>query len=313
MALVPRSIRLSVLQLLVTAALLATGCGPAAKPKLVIAVQPTANPQQLSAESKEIEAFLESRLPDYDIELRVPTLYAGVVEALRFDNAQAAFMSAWPATLAVKRAGAEVALGEVREVVIGEEKQERPYYFSYWVVPKGSRYQSLAELKGKRVAFPSPLSTSGYVMPMARLVELGYVTPGSGEADPKQFFGEVIFAGGYAQAWEAVKKGQADVAIIAGDVPESLYRDVLAATRVLEQQGPIPSHVVVFGKGLAEPARTQLKNALLELGDPARRGMMRKFISGIFVRFQETNADQHLGSLSKALVATNAQFTERMR
>src|SRR3989304_1103072 len=74
-----------------------------------------------------------------------------------------------PAVLARKHAGAELALAEVRDVVIGEEKVERPFYFSYWVVPKDSPYTSLQDLKGKRVAFPSPLSTSGYVFPMARL------------------------------------------------------------------------------------------------------------------------------------------------
>jgi len=292
---------------------LAPGCGPAPREKLVIAIQPTANAEALAAESKEMEAFLEQRLGNVDVEIRVPTLYAGVVEALRFDNAQAAFMSAWPAALATKHAGAEVALAEVREVVIGEEKQEKPYYFSYWVVRKDSAYKSLHELKGKRAAFPSPLSTSGYVMPMARLAELGFVSPDEKTADPRQFFGEVIFAGGYAQAWEALKQKQVDVTIIAGDVPETLYREVLASTRILEQQGPIPSHVVVFGRSLKEPLRSQLRAALLELGEPQRRAMMRKFISGIFVRFEESTSEKHLAPLQKSLELTRLQYTETLR
>lgn len=281
--------------------------------KLTIAIQPSANPATLAAKSKEIEAFLEQRMPNVDIELRVPTLYAGVVEALKFGHAQAAFMSAWPAALAQKHAGAEVALAEVREVVIGEEKQEKPFYYSYWVAPKDSNYKSLAELKGKRAAFPSPLSTSGYVMPMSRMVELGMLTPGDKEADPKQFFSSVVFAGGYAQAWEAVKQGQADVSVIAGDVPEKLYREVLAASRIIEQQGPLPSHAVVFSKDLEEPLRGQLKTALLALGQPEHRPLMRKFVSGIFTGFQETNTQEHLASLSSALQRTNLSYTEKLK
>ena len=199
------------------------------------------------------------------------------------------------------------------EVVIDEEKQEKPYYFSYWVVRKDSPYKSLAELRGKRAAFPSPLSTSGFVMPMARLAELGFISPGEKPADAAQFFGQVIFAGGYAQAWEALKQKQADVTVIAGDVPEKLYREVLAETRILEQQGPIPSHVVVFGKNLKEPLRSKLKYALLELGRPEHRALMRKFISGIFVSFEETTTAKHLAPLNKSLELTHLQFTEALR
>ncbi|MBI4233252.1 MAG: phosphate/phosphite/phosphonate ABC transporter substrate-binding protein [Chloroflexi bacterium] len=284
----------------------------ATKDKLVIAILPTASPEALSAESKELERFLEART-GADVEIVVPTLYGGVIEALRFGHAHAAFLSAWPAALAAKNAGATVALAEVREVVIGQEMQEKPFYFSYWVVRKDSPYRTLSDLKGKKVAFSSPLSTSGYVFPMARLMELGLVDPAGKEPDPKQFFGEVLFAGGYAQAWQALKQGQVDVTIIAGDVSERLYREVLDGTRILEQQGPIPSHAVVFGKELREPLRSKLQEALLELGTPENRPLMRKFISGIFVRFQATSTEEHLSGLSKALDLTRLAFTESLR
>lgn len=295
---------------------LTAGCQQPASPaprSLVIAVQPTATAEQLAAESRELEQFLESRLAGVDVELRVPTLFAGVIEALRFGHADAAFMSAWPAALAQKHAGAEVALAEVRQVLVDREQVERPFYFSYWVVMPGSPYKTLDDLKGRRVAFPSPLSTSGYVMPMAKLVERGLVERGEGEVDPEDFFGQVLFAGGYAQAWEALKNGQVDATVIAGDVPAALYNEVLGATRVIEQQGPIPSHAVVFGKTLEEPLRSQLRDALMALGEPEHRDLMRKFISGIFVRFQPATTEEHLATLQQSLQATNLQFTERLR
>ncbi|MCS6927646.1 MAG: phosphate/phosphite/phosphonate ABC transporter substrate-binding protein [Candidatus Binatia bacterium] len=283
------------------------------RPTLTIAIQPTATPEVLTAESEELKAFLQQRLPGVEIALYVPTMYVGAIEALRFGHAQAAFMSAWPAALAKIHAGAEIALAEVREVVIEKEKVERPFYFSYWVVPKHSPFQSLTDLRGKRVAFPSPLSTSGYVFPLARLVELGLIDVAGKEADPRQFFGEVLFAGGYAQAWEALKQGQVDVTVIAGDVPEQLYHAVRDATRVVEQQGPIPSHAVVFSKDLQEPLRSQFTAALLELGQAKNRPMMRKFISSLFVGFQEARTEEHLGTLFAALQRTNVSYTERLK
>src|SRR5438094_202976 len=102
--------------------------------------------------------------------------------------------------------------------------------------------------------------------------------------------GEIVFPTTYAQGWEALKARQADVAIIAGDVSETLYRDVLAGTRVIEQQGPIPSHAVLFARDLDQAAKTQLRDALLDLGQPQHRGLMRKLVSGIFVGFKATTA-----------------------
>ena len=294
-------------------ALLSGDVAGAEQRTLVIAIQPTSTPEQLSAQATDLEQFLEAQLPGIDVQLKFPTSYAGVIESLRFGHAQAAFMSAWPAVLAHQHAGAEVVLAEVREVTVDDTKTEAPSYYSYWIVRKDSLVANLRGLQGRKVAFPSQLSTSGYVAPLARLVELGLVSRKDGPADPKQFFGEVVFAGGYAQAWEALKAGQVDVTVIAGDVPESLYRDVLANTRILEKQGPIPSHAVVFSKDLQDPLRGQLVNALLQLNEPAHRGLMRKFVSGIFVRFAPATTEQHLGTLNRLLDLTGLEYTETSR
>jgi phosphonate transport system substrate-binding protein len=277
--------------------------------KLVIAVQPTATAEQLSTQAKELENFLENRLGQ-DVEIFFPTSYAGVVEALRFGHAQAAFMGAWPALLAQKHAGASVILAEVREVIIDQGKKEAPYYFSYWVVPAGSPYQTLTELKGKKVAFPSQLSTSGYVAPLAKLVTLGLVSKKEDGADAKEFFSEVLFAGGYAQGWEALKAGQVDVTVIAGDVPEKLYRDVLDNTRILEKQGHIPSHAVVVAQDMDTTLKDKLVNVFMELNAPEHRALMRKFISGIFVRFEPAGTE-HLQSLEGMLEATGLEFQDK--
>ncbi len=302
--------------LLLVATVSLAACAPlgSSQPKIVIAVQPTATAEQLSANAKELGTFLSQKM-GREVELVFPTTYAGVVESLRFGHAQAAFMSAWPARLAWKIAEGDVALAEIREVVIGQEKKEETFYFSYWVVPKNSTVNKLEDLRGKRAVFPSQLSTSGYVAPLARLIDLGLVArpPAGREADPKTFFGQVAFAGGYQQGWEALKAGQADVAIIAGDVAEKLYREVLDSTKVIEQQGPVPSHAVVFAKQLDPQTKQQLKDALLELGKPEHRDLMRKFISGIFVGFKPTTAEQHLAALARFLDTTQLAFVEPLR
>ena len=285
-----------------------------AQERVVIAIQPTLASDEMLTKAKPLKNFLEQGLGGkVNVEIYVPSSFAAVVESLRFGHAHVAFMSAWLAQLAVQLGGADVALAEVRQVLHGKEKVEAPYYYSYWVVLPDSPHQNLQSLKGKSACFPSPISTSGFVAPMGRLAELNLLqTPQGKEADPKAFFKEVLFGGGYAQCWQALKQGQVDATIIAGDVPEKLYKEVLTSTRILEQQGPIPSHAVVLSKELKEPLRSRVIQAIVKLGQAEHRDLMRSFISSIFVGFKPTTATEHLGSLTRYLKLARLKYTERL-
>lgn len=266
--------------------------------RLVIVVNPLPR-DRVAAEARELESFLESRL-GVDVEIYFPTSIAAIVESLRFGHAQLALgIGSLPAALALYIADVEMLLVEVREVIINNTVIHAPYYYSYWIVLKDTQYRGLEDLRGKRACFPSELSTSGYIFPMYRLVELGYLKD---PVDPRRFFGEVIFAGGYAQCWEALKSGHVDVTIMAGDVPANLYWEAMNNSRVLEMQGPVPSHVVLISKGVPSDLKQRIKSVLLELND--RPDLMRKFVSAIFVRFDERSSEEHLKPLLNALEVT---------
>jgi phosphonate transport system substrate-binding protein len=283
------------------------------KKVVTLAIQPTAQASDIESQANELEQYLEQET-GYDIQIYVPTSYAGVVEALRFGKADVAFMSAWPSYLAVEKAGATLEIAEVREVIIGDTSTAETFYYSYWIVPKDSPYNTLEDLSGKRAAFSSPLSTSGYVFPMKTMVETGLITVEKGkEVDPKSYFSDVVFAGGYSQAWEALKSNKVDVSIIAGDVSEKLYREVRENTKTIHEQGPIPSHGVVFSKEMDTDAKMKVKLALLKMGtDDSTKQIMRKLVSAIFVGFEETTAEKHLENLQSALEMTGLKYTEKV-
>ena len=285
-----------------------------AQQRVVIAIQPTLSSDEMLKKAQPLEKFLREGLGGKtDVQVYVPSSFAAVVESLRFGHAQVAFMSAWPAQLAVQIGGADIALAEVREVLHGTKKVDAPYYFSYWIVQKEAPYQNLQALKGKTVCFPSPISTSGYVAPMGRLVEMNLIPASEGkEGDPKAFFKDVLFGGGYSQCAQALKQGQVDVTVIAGDVPAKLYHEVLSTTRTIEEQGPIPSHAVVLSKELKEPLRSQTIQTIMKLNAPEHRELMRSFISSIFVGFKPTTSAEHLGSLQRYLKLAGLRYTERL-
>jgi phosphonate transport system substrate-binding protein len=184
----------------------------------------------------------------------------------------------------------------------------------YYIVMKNSSFTKLEDLKGKRMVYASLSSTSGYLFPVARLVEKSLIAkPQSGkEASPQEFFSTVTIAGGYSPAWEALKRGQADAGVIAGDVSEKLFREIQDNTRVVETMGPIPSHGIVFSKNLQEPLRSELMDALMDLNKPEYRDLMRKLISANFVGFKKTNNEEHLAGLTSALNTTGYKLTEKL-
>lgn len=298
--------------------LLAPGTSTLEKTTITLAIQPTDNAASIQDKSAELEQFLEASMLakgfDADVVIYVPLSHMGTVEALRFGHADAAFLGSWQASLANVRAEAEVVLAEKREVIIGSEPQVVPYYFSYYVVNQDSPYQTLEDVRGKAVAYASPTSGSGYVFPLAKLVQDGLIPRAADgkEADAKNFFGDVVFAGGYAQAWEALRNGQVDVAVTAGDINVQLYNEVLDNTRIIAEQGPVPSHAVVFSKDfLGTPAAEAFETSLLELKDD-KRDLMRKFVSGIFVEFAKTTTAEHVAGLTSALDVTGIKFSDKL-
>ena len=172
---------------LMVGVVLASACQPIeteTPETLTIAFLPQEDPEKLLIEAEKIADFLSERI-GIPVKALVPLEYAAVVEALRGGHAQIAFLSARPAVLAHEMADAWIILGEIR--------RGKTYYYSQWYVRTDSGIETLRDLEGKTVAFSSPTSTSGYLFPVAKLVEEGLLE--QGKADPKAFFKEVIFSG----------------------------------------------------------------------------------------------------------------------
>lgn len=312
-------LRRPLLGLAVLAALL-SGClqvpdpAPTATPAtshVVVALQPTTNPDVL-AKVPALEALLEDtaagRGLDLDVTLVTPPDYESVIEGMRNGEIDGAFMPAWPAALANQQAGAEVVLAERREVFVGDDPIVMTFYYSHYIVPKDSPYQSLEELRGKRVAYTSTTSTSGYVFPVKELVDRDLIPAAATvPARPDAFFGEILMAGGYGKAWQKLEAGEADVAVLAGDISADLYNQIRANTRTLSTHGPIPSHGVVFAPHLQGAQREALLATFLE-SSPAQKELMREMVSATFVSYTPTTTRTHLSELQNALFDTGLLF-----
>ena len=262
---------------------------------LIFAFQPQENPEGLELNTQKLADFMEKEtgIPS---KIFVPTSYAAVVEALRNDNAHVAYFSGWPYLIAYNTA-------EV-ELLVAEERDGQPFYYSQWYVAADSPIKTLADLKGKAVAFTSETSTSGYLFPLAKVIEEGHL--GTGQ-DPKEFFGEVLFAGGYEAALKSLANGKVEAAAASDYAPARyLSQEEQQKIRVLTKQGPAPTHGIAIKTALPQAVKDKVKAALLKLNEPEHQELL-KSIYGAEKLVPRTH-DEHVSSLDKAQKLVGADY-----
>lgn len=126
--------------------------------------------------------------------------YAGVMQAFSAKQIEAASMGA------SGYAGAWLDTnGGVEPLFVARENDGSIAYISVMVVRADSNIRSLAEMRGKSLAWADPNSTSGYLIPRSELRGQGI--------DINQYFSRTGFGGGHEQAVVAVLQRQYDAAV----------------------------------------------------------------------------------------------------
>ena len=245
------------------------GKGAAARTnkELVLALIPQENPEKLLVDVKTISTWLSKEI---GVKVRgfVTTDHAAAVEALRNGDADVSFMGALPYVLANKMIGAEVVLAEIY--------RGKPVYTGRVFVRRDSSIQTLADLRGKSIAFSDPLSESGYLYPLDLFVEQGLLKR---DDDPKKFFGKVYFAGGYQQAVQAVAAGLVDAAGASQYAEALLSAQQQTEVKWIAESMPIPSHAVIVRKELEAGIRSKFVEAMLKLNEPKFRPLLKHVYS----------------------------------
>ncbi len=242
----------------------AAGANAAAGDKpLVLAFVPQENPEKLLGDIRAIDSYLEAAM-GRRIETRMTTDHAAAVESLAAGAADIAFMGALPYVMARERIGAAALLSEVY--------RGKPSYSGAVFVRRGSGIAGLQDLKGRSIAFADPISESGYLYPLDLFVRDGHL---AARGDPKAFFGEVYFAGGYQQAIQAVANGLVDAAGVSIYATLLLDADRRGDVTAIARTPPIPSHVVVARRGLEPEPREAFVAAMLALNAPSKRHLLK--------------------------------------
>mgnify|MGYP002777015976 CR=1 FL=1 len=222
------------------------------------------------------------------------------IEALRSNRADVAFLGGRGALKAEQLTGARMYLAEVRPDYSGGKTYE-----SVIVVKKdsplktlGNAKQTLGQLKGRKMAFASRTSGSGYIIPTSTFVGDGLV---KSPDDYGKFFSEVMYGDGYTSALQAVLRGQVDAAAVSEYAlnPPWITAAEAQQLRVLWSIPGVPAHGIVIDNDVPQATRERLINALLELNQPNNKAMFTTLYNS--TQLVRVDHDQHLAPMKRAL------------
>lgn len=277
---------------ILAALLLASAASALTVPKVIVALKPDKNPEHMLTEKTALELFLSFRF-DRPVEVVIPLSAATILEGLANGSIDLGYLSATDMVNARTRGFGAILLA-------GEFPDGRTAYDSYWVVPTASSHQSIANLRGRPVAFASRTSTSGFVIPVGDLHQRGLIAD---DANLEAFFGRghITYGTGYVSAIARVLAGEAEAAAVSYyvlDLDKHLSVEERTQLRRLQSQGPVPSHVVAVRTSLPAADIAELRAAFLTLNEPGKTELRDRLFTTKLVEVDEA---AHLGPLADAL------------
>jgi phosphonate transport system substrate-binding protein len=234
--------------------------------QLVMAVTPSNIPTELFKAGEAFAAELAKKI-GIPIKVYMPTDYLGVVEALRNQTADMAFVHPAGYVFASREAKAQIVAVDVWH--------GKTSYTSRFYVRKDSGLKSLEALRGKTIAFVDPGSTSGYVYPMVMLIKKGLVT----NRDPKTFFKDAMFAGTHEAALLALLNGSVDAVASFDLAPQQYLKEKERIDRIIHvaETDPIPEAGMCVREGLDPALVRKIVESLMAFNAPEYRPILKDF------------------------------------
>jgi phosphonate transport system substrate-binding protein len=260
--------------------LLARAQGPTARPRVLIGLIPELNIFKQKARFRPLGEYL-TRKVGVPVEFTILSRYGNIIESFQTERMDGAFFGSFTGALAIQKLGV---IPLVRPVNLDGSST----YHGHIFVRADSGIRTVAQLRGKRMAFVDRATTAGYVFPLAVLRKAGIPSPDG-------FFGEYYFTGSHDAAIAAVLDGKADVGAAKNSVYDRMRKEDPSIDRelhVIAESPPVPSNGLCVRKDLDLVLQASLKKALLDLEkDPEGASVLAQFGGQ---RFIETTAADYL-------------------
>jgi phosphonate transport system substrate-binding protein len=247
--------------------------------KLLIGLIPEMNIFKQKQRFKLLGDYL-SKKTGIPVEFTILSRYGNIIDSFASEKMDGAFFGSFTGALAIQKLGV---LPLARPVNLDNSSTYKGYLF----VRKNSGIKTVADMKGKKMAFVEKATTAGYVFPLAWL-------KGNGITSLDGFFSEYYFTGSHDAAVYAVLNKQADIGAAKHSIYDRVRKEEPRVDRelvILAVSPEVPSNGLCVRKDLDATMKAKLKNALLHLHtDPEGKEVLHTFGA---LKFIETTAKDY--------------------
>ena len=227
---------------------------------------PLKNSEKLVEDLKPISDYLSERL-GVKVEAFTASNYIGVVEGLGSGSVDFGIIPPFSSLLAQKQSNA-------KPILTSKGKTGKPGYTAELYVRKDSGIKSLQDVKGKKVAFVDPSSSSGYIYPGAMLVEAGL------NLDKDISY---QFSGGHDKSLQLLLNKDVDVIATFDGVEDRYAKDFPQAKTDIQKLATsdmIPGIMVTTSSKMDKELQDKLEKALRDVeNDPKMKELFTKMFS----------------------------------
>jgi len=253
------------------------------KQELVLGFVPSRNVHEIQVSSEKIADYLSTKT-GYKIRSITLSNYAAVAVAMKSQRVDLAFVGPLSYLVIREHTGAYPITAAVR--------QGKKGYEGLIITAADSGVDSLADLRGKTMAFADALSASGNLYPKSMLLDAG-IDPGSELRS--------IIVSSQSAIVMSVLKGKVQAGAVYDDArlnPEVVryFPDVLDKTKVIARTRLIPADPQIVHPQLAPAQVQKLKDALLQMAaDPKAKVWLKELygIEGLDAASHEEYAELH--------------------
>ena len=176
-------------------------------------------------------------------------------------------------------------VGEM-EVLVSQQRMGQPYNQGFLLVAQDSEAKTLADLRGKTIAFSDPLSYSGYSFLAEMLKEQ--------QETPERFFGRYIYTSNHEKSFRAVATRLVDAAAVTSLIyyrAQQKTPELADAVKIIAVSPPFGAGPVVVGKSVNHSQREALRKSLLTIHEDPKG---KAALAGLMIdKYIPTNLDYY--------------------
>jgi phosphonate transport system substrate-binding protein len=239
---------------------------------LRVALLPDENASKVIQDNEGLKTYLEKSLSK-KIELHVLTSYAAMIEATRNGRIDLAFFGPLSYFMAKDKSAIEPFAAKVKDVATT--------YKSVIIAGTNSGVDTLADIRGKRMAFGDQASTSSHLIPKGVLAQSG-VRPGDYQES---------FLGKHDAVALNVMRGNVE----AGGLSQVIFSGLVdkgsidkTKVKVIAESDPIPEYPWVMQADLAPALKAEIRRTFMGLKDPA---VLKPLKADGFAAIQDSDYD----------------------